>query len=291
MSADIKKQELRSLLASKSTEELEKLLIMDFAEDQGVLGDEYISTILEVIEEREKSEEYRKRETQNAWNEFRTYCIQAEAQEKLEADNDEKLNLDHQHKTEYCQKSRKRTSVWRIGVIAAAMVVLLCGTAFGWNLFQVIADWTEDVLYFLTGHERTEDWNTDVFILLNNYVERYTDVPVVPRWAPEGTQELEALSINERNNRCAVGQGYIIGERMFSIRIIVYPTMHDSQLNIYQKDATVCEEYVVNGITHYIVGNNDNLSAMWINGSVEGHIQGDLTLEELRLMIDSIYQE
>ena len=45
------------------------------------------------------------------------------------------------------------------------------------------------------------------------------------------------------------------------------------------------------GITHYIMGNTETLSAMWINGNVEGCLQGELTLEELRQMIDSIYEE
>ena len=291
MSADIKKQELRSLLAGKSTEELEELLVSDFMDDQEAVDAAYISTILEVIEEREESEEDRKRNTQNAWDEFRAYCNQVESQEELEADNDEKPSLDHQRKTEYSQKPQKRTSVWRIGVIAAAMLVILCGTAFGWNLFQVIADWTEDVLCFLSGQEEAKKNNADVFILLSNYVKRYTNVPVVPRWAPEGTQEFGTLSVNERDDRCLIAMGYTADERMFSIQIIIYKTLPDSQFGIYQKDATICEEYVVNGITHYIVGNNEHLSAMWVNGSVEGHIQGNLTVEELRLMIDSIYSE
>ena len=291
MSADIKKKELRSLLSGKSTEELEELLIMDFAEDQGAVDAEYISTILEVIEEREKSEKDRTLETQEAWNEFQAYCMQAEPHEEFEADKDEKPNLDHQRKTEYGQKSRKRTSVWRIGVIAAAMVVLLCGTAFGWNLFQVIADWTEDVLYFITGQDKTPSFRTDVFNLLSNYVERYTDVPAVPRWAPEGAQELGTLSVNERADYCIIGAGYTVDERMFTIQIFIHMSAPDLGHGTYQKDATICEEYIANGIVHYIVGNNENLSAMWINGAVEGHIQGNLTVDELQSMIDSIYLE
>lgn len=291
MSADNKQQEWRSLLAGKSTEELEKLLISDFAEDREEVDADYISAILEVIEERESSEEERKQKTQDAWDEFRAYCIQAESQEKSEADKAEKPNHDHQRKTEYCQKSRKRTSAWRVGVIAAVMTILLCGTAFGWNLFQVIAEWTEEVFFFITGQEEPKDQMSEVFNALRSSVALRTNVPCVPRWAPKGTREFETPNVAERNDRCHIGAGYIVDERMFSIRVIVHNVILDSQLNTYQKDATICEEYIVNGITHYIVGNNENLSAMWVNGTVEGHIQGDLTVEELRLMIDSIYEE
>ena len=291
MSADNTKLELRSLLAGKSTEELEKLLSRDFAEEQEAVDAAYISTILEVIEEREHNEQERNRRTQDAWDEFQAYCIQAEFHKKSEADRDEKPNHDHQRKIEYCQKSRKRTSAWRIGAIAAAMVVLLCGTAFGWNLFHVIAEWTEEVFYFITGQENTVNQKSDVFNDLHNSVKLYTEVPAVPQRAPNGTQELGALSIAEHNDRRVIGAGYIIDVRMFSVQIIINTTMPDLPPNTYQKDAKICEEYIINDITHYIVGNNAHLSVMWVNGTVEGHIQGNLTVEEMRWMIDSIYEE
>lgn len=85
--------------------------------------------------------------------------------------------------------------------------------------------------------------------------------------------------------------GYVVGNRTFAIRIIVYNITIENEFNVYQKDTELLEEYIVNGITHYITGNNSNLSAMWTNENVEGHIYGDLTLEEMRQMIDSIYKE
>lgn len=290
MSADNKKQDLRLLLSGKSTEELEELLTLDFAEDKKVVDAEYISTILEVIEERENTEE--NEETQDAWKEFQAYCMQRESQQEAEADITEKLtHSDHQRKTEYCQKSRKRTSAWRVGVIAAVMTILLCGTAFGWNLFQVIAEWTEEVFFFITGQEHTEKEKSNIFVVLHNNVALRTDVPCVPKWAPSGTEEFGTLSVVSRDDRCMIGMGYITDERAFTIQITVYMTVHDSQPYTYQKDASICEEYIVNGITHYIVENNEHLSAMWVNESVEGYIQGNLTVEELRQMIDSIYEE
>lgn len=289
MSANNKKQDLRLLLSAKSTEELKKLLSSDFAQDR--IDATHISTILEVIEERENNGEEKERKTRDAWNEFRTYCTEMRSQEEPEADRIEKPNRDHQHKTEHCQKSRKHTTIWRVGLVAAVLGVLLCGTAFGGNLFRAIADWTEEVFYFLTGQEQAENERSEVFNTLRSSVALRTDMPCVPQWAPNGTQEYGTLNLAMRNDRCHIGAGYSIGERMFSVRVIIHPMTLDSLAGTYQKDATICEEYMANGIIHYIVGNNENLSAMWINGNVEGHIQGDLTVDELKLMIDSIYEE
>ena len=289
MSANNKKQDLRLLLSAKSTEELKKLLSSDFAQDR--IDATHIFTILEVIEERENNGEEKERKTRDAWNEFRTYCTEMKSQEEPEADRIEKPNRDHQHKTEHCQKSRKHTTVWRVGLVAAALGVLLCGTAFGGNLFRAIADWTEEVFYFLTGQEQAENKRSEVFNTLRGSVALRTDVPCVPQWAPNETQEYGTLNVVSRDDHCLVGSGYITGERRFLVQVVIYTTASDLQPIVYQKDAAICEEYVVNGITHYIVGNKDNLSAMWVNENVEGHIQGDLTVDELKLMIDSIYKE
>lgn len=291
MPADNKKLELRSLLAGKTTEELEELLALDFAEDNAKPDADYISTILEVIEERENNTEERNKETLAAWNEFQVYRKEAESQELLEAGKSEEPTPDHRRIIEYRQKSRKRGSAWRMGIVAAVLAVLLCNTAFGWNLFQAIAEWTVETFYFITGREIAEVQTSDAFSHLHNSVGLYTDVHCVPQCAPAGTQELGTLNVNERNNHYSIAMGYTTGDSTFTIQIIVYKEVPDSYYGVYQKDASIQEEYVAGGIKHYIAGNIENLSCAWTNGNVEGHIQGNLTIDEMKQMINSIYEE
>ena len=74
MPVDDKKIRLRSVLAGKSTEELEELLALSFSMEDGAETDEaYIMTIMEVIREREEKEadqEKRQAEVDAAWKEF-----------------------------------------------------------------------------------------------------------------------------------------------------------------------------------------------------------------------------
>jgi len=292
MSADNKKQELRSLLAGKNTAELEELLALEATEFDAAGPDvDYIAAILEVIAERE-SEENRNNDmemTETAWEDFQEY-YSLKKQEELETDTDGETPRDHRRKTEYGQKPRKISRVLRYAVIAAAVVVLLCGTALGWNFFQAIADWTEETFYFLTGQEKEETFGSDPFVSLRSIVESKTDTAVVPTWAPVGTEENGSPKKTDRENRTVVLASFLSGKREFTIQIIVHDTPPEAYIGTYQKDATIEEEYTVGGISHYIVGNNETLSTMWINGCVEGHIQGELTLEEMRQMIDSIYE-
>ena len=48
------------------------------------------------------------------------------------------------------------------------------------------------------------------------------------------------------------------------------------------------ETYKVSEIDYYIFSNIDQIRAVWINGSYECSVSGNITMEEIKLMIDSI---
>lgn len=45
---------------------------------------------------------------------------------------------------------------------------------------------------------------------------------------------------------------------------------------------------MASGVTYYIFADIDVVKAVWINGSYECDIMGNVTIEELKMMIDSI---
>ena len=289
MSAENKKQQLRSMLAGKSTAELEELLALEAADlDAAEPNVDFISIVLEVLAERESVQD--KERAEKAWEDFQEY-YNLRIQEETKPDKVEEAPCDHPCKTEHRQRSPKLRRVIRIGVVAAALAVLLCGTAFGWNFFQAVADWTEETFHFLTGQERNRQKEQNALYVLQVAVEEKTDTLAVPKWAPEGTAENGVPKKNERTDRFAVYASYLIGTREFTIRITIHDTPPETYTITYQKNAEIEEEYLAGGIAHYIMGNTETLSVMWLNGCVEGHIQGKLTEEELREMIDSIYEE
>ena len=48
--------------------------------------------------------------------------------------------------------------------------------------------------------------------------------------------------------------------------------------------------YEAGGITHLLTTNAGRPVALWANGPAECCISGDITMEELKQMIDSIYE-
>lgn len=299
MPVDDKKIRLRSVLAGKSTEELEELLALSFSMEDGAETDEaYIMTIMEVIREREEKEadqEKRQAEVDAAWREFQEYRAERD-REKAEADGmadaSGKFPGQPSRPQEKTHTAKKPGRVLRSCAAAAAVIVLLCGTAyaFGWNIFQALADWTAETFQFLTG---TEPQMSDHGVFENLYqsVAMETDVPTVPRWAPEGTEEVEQPRTSVRSDKTRIVGKYLIEDREFTVRITIYNEIPEDYDTIYQKNDGSAYPYEAGGITHYIVENVDNVSAMWTNGYIEGHIQGNISIEDLQLMIDSIYEE
>lgn len=58
---------------------------------------------------------------------------------------------------------------------------------------------------------------------------------------------------------------------------------------MFEKDSGSVLEYTKNGIVHYIMSNENILTAAWINGTCECSISGELDEEEMATIIDSIY--
>ena len=162
MPVDDKRMRLRSVLAGKSTEELEELLAASFPMEDGAETDEaYILTIMEVIREREEKaadKEKRQAEVDAAWRDFQAYRTERD-REKAEAEGPADTSGPFpgepsrpRGKVPTVKKSRRTVQSC---AAAAAVIVLLCGTAyaFGWNIFQALADWTAETFQFLTGTE------------------------------------------------------------------------------------------------------------------------------------------
>ena len=77
-------------------------------------------------------------------------------------------------------------------------------------------------------------------------------------------------------------------EQSFGIVIGRYHSAKDLQSLIFEKDKTPVEQYTSGGKTFYIFSNDDTITAVWADGLVRETIMGNLTVEEVKKIIDSI---
>lgn len=279
-----------------STEELEKLLAQDFAATDGEEPDvDYIMAIMGVINEREKAAGHQS-DVDAAWKEFQEeYQGQAAAFERTSSCEAE--SSDH-HQTSHTQVTRKHTRVFRYVLVAAILVVLLCGTASGFSrVFQAVVNWSAETFGFESPYGTSEAESItqfDPYADLRSAVAEYTDIQVVPHWAPKGTEVASNSDAQktERKDSIRLSSNYKTDGREFIVRIQIHNETPPQYTVSYQwNEADDVNTYTVNGLVHDIVYNYEKNTAAWTNENVECMIQGDLSVEELERMIDSIYKE
>lgn len=278
-------------LACMSTENLKRLLVQELdIPDDAEVDVAFIESITEVIKEREAgTPEEIKVDTEAAWNEF-----QNRLSEKIENTGAETDLQPTKKRKPLPIKSPNLRSCRLLRSIAAVIVIFLavCGTAsaFGLNVFQAVAEWTADTFHFVAGSGQNSS-QLDPYSELRAVVGDKTDVTVVPNWAPEGTALKESISVADCSNGVRIQSVYESISGSFSIRIHIYNYATDDFSGLYQKDAGSVQLYNSGGITHYFFHNNGKHGVAWTNGLLEVAIQGDLPVDDLKRMIDSIYEE
>lgn len=80
---------------------------------------------------------------------------------------------------------------------------------------------------------------------------------------------------------------FLSGENM--IRYSVICTSGERQIN-YHKNNDNAEIFEYKGVTHYIIINSSKTSTIWVNDGVECSIVGDISTDELKIIIISIYE-
>jgi hypothetical protein len=168
----------------------------------------------------------------------------------------------------------------------------LCGaaSAFGFNVFQALADWTEETFGFISimpSEELKE--NEDPFEQIRTIVGNEVEYEVIPTWAPAGTVQEGDISVSERSDGIKISSIYKVQDNQIHIRVILRENIPQEYEGTYQKNDEPVVEYISGGVTHYLMSNYDVNMAVWTNESAEILIQSDLSRDILEKMIDSIY--
>ena len=259
-----------------ATEELEEILRLDAEAPAGAQTDtELILFILEVLASRRNKENIAGNTAQKAWESFQQHYMPEEPEKPL--------------------KTNKSTNWMRKFVAAAAVIALLILIPISssaltmeevWNIF---ARWAKETFSFVssdgTAVSEPSPADQDTYSSLQELLqESNRDSTIVPVWFPNGfvlkTVRKDVSPVQE----FYVAQ-YINGDREIFIRIQNY--IGDAFQKVEIED-DYSEIYTVSGIDYYLFENVDQRRAFWVVGTYECIISGDLSIEEIKLMIDSI---
>ena len=274
-----------------STEQLEDILRADIASPNQT-NDETVFHILEVLEKREKENPSgRLPDTDQAWQEFQKYYNIPEGEgESLYPirNTQEKRSASVPTKTRHVFRPRK------ILVVAAVLILMFGGMltaqAAGVDVFGAIGRWTEETFHFELPINHDDLAGETDYNLRNASQKAGLPGSVAPIWCPEGFIPKTPTNTHVEDYVDTAVFEYINENenRSYFVDISYYYNSADVEATIFEKDGSEVVTYSINRGTFYIFSNIDVLAATWSNGHLSITIAGDLQLEELEKIIDSI---
>ena len=266
-----------------STEELQQLLREDASKPVGEESDtDVLFYVMEVLAKRRK-ERNEGKSPEDALESFKKHY---NTENKISSDS------------ERVPAAPKRSGIgrWMKGLIAAAAVFAfviggsLTANAMGFDLWEIIAKWTQETFHFGYASETSvqtgpgKEDNESYTGLQEALLQSDISTLLAPTWFPDGYVEVDIKIEDTPIQRRFVAK-YQCGENTIRIRIANYLNSAPSQVE--QSDSLI-EVYESLGVKYYIFNNIDQIKAVWINESYECYIMGPLTLSEIRAIIDSI---
>lgn len=259
-----------------STEELEEILRLDAEAPAGAQTDtELILFILEVLASRRNKENIAGNTAQKAWESFQQHYMPEEPEKPL--------------------KTNKSTNWMRRFVAAAAVVALLILIPISTNaltmeeVWNIFARWAKETFSFVSSED------TEVSQPSPEDVEAYTSLyaaladnnrnpDIVPTQIPSQFV-LEKIEVDITPVQEVYRAFYLNGDEELRIRVQNYLSHDFQKLEI---NGGYSETYLVSDVVYYLFDNMEQNRAVWTVDSYECIISGDLSIEEIKLMIDSI---
>ena len=265
-----------------SNEELRSILARDSLLDDGEDADmDSILAISEILAGREHTSAS---EIDAAWESFqkdyRPYTMDAKPLFALDDEKEER------------SEGRKKTRLLVRIVSIAAVISLLLGfgavTAYARKgaLWNVVVNWSQGSFRLADPEEPKPGPFYALATALRGCGIRE---PLVPKWLPdgygEGTFQFEDISgFMQFYSTC------YNGEKEIHMNVFQYPSEQRPEV-IYESDTSVPYEiYEAGGVEHYLMMNDKYRRAVWMNGDLECSILGEVSEQEMKRIIDSIYK-
>lgn len=280
-----------------STEQLKELLRADVESSES----NYVSVImriLEVIEQRESENGTECiPEIDKAWTEFQEYYNIPEGDRRSlypykHVDNEGAQTTVQPLSNDTSSAKRFLTHrVLRYGFAAViAVIILMSGMvvvqAAGIDVFGALGRWTAETFHFEIQDDAAEtQFDPEIQTALADF---QISEKLIPTWQPTGFEVFspEFLSDGFANTVLFVHQDE--NGRIYHVKITHYNSESYLGKHTFEKDGTLVEEYTSNGKTFYIFSNINTITAVWSDGVILESITGDLTEDEVKLIVDSI---
>ena len=179
----------------------------------------------------------------------------------------------------------------RIATVAACLILVFSLTttanAFGWkNIWNAVAKWAEETFYFCTGVEVSEPKAEDTLLYdsLSDAIAKLKFTIDTPTYIPEGFI-LSDVIVDRSPKQVTILAIYKNENNYLKISVQSFLEGYPEQVEM---SGDFSETYIVDGTDYYLFSNHNQAQAVWIINTYECYISGELSIDEIKLMIDSI---
>lgn len=173
-------------------------------------------------------------------------------------------------------------------VLAVGFCLVVTANALGFNPIQAFLEWADGIVQIYSdpsGIMELPDDDPSQYHSLKEALEAYDMAPeCAPDWIPEDYR-LYAVDVLDTGSLVQCSAGYESERGELLIRAIRFENADWNGRTERNNDGV---EYVVNGITYYLVSNLELSKAGWEYEDIAYVISGQVTEQELKNMIDSI---
>ena len=262
-----------------TTEMLEEILRLDVeAPEEQESDTEEILYIMEVLAQRKGNNGHTGKTALEAYESFKQDYMP-------ETDNIENPSISNKKaKTKARQLRRLRTLSATAAVLAIVILGSITAKAFGVDIWETVVKWTQETFHFGEWGSSNTGNNLPYTSLQEALEKGNASMELVPTWIPDSF-ELVDISVEQTPLQKTYRAKYENGEQL--LRITVQEYIDKGPFYVEQNEGLV-EEYEVSGISYYLFKNNKRTQAVWVVDSYECRISGELTIDELKTMINSI---
>ena len=266
-----------------STEELQEIIRQDSFLDDDPSDIDAILYITDLLVKRSDSSNNSK-DVEAAWKSFKEnyypYISDPEPLYSFDSPEDEVVKAKPRHLSR-AMKTLSVAAVLAVVIISGS----LTASAFGYNLWGAVAEWTRDTFGFTQSSQNNGIYP---FENLRDALAAYDiDGPIVPQWIPDGYGE-DTVQAAETPDGKIISSSCKSASGEIKIEVKAFYN-YDSKHRVYEILEDGVEKYSSNGIDFYIMKNDEFTRVSWADGNNECSIICSLKPKEIYRMVDSIF--
>lgn len=188
------------------------------------------------------------------------------------------------------RSARKSLGLLKLLVAAMGITMALLVASYGQQAWDTAIEIGNEILHIGPGQSGELELDTvgpSGYCSLVQALDDYNITQIAPNWIP-GELSVQSINIQEAGEISVFTALYSGKDSECVVRIKKYAEKLPDIGYEMSKDTE--RIYSAGGVKHYLVLNNDRITAVWENGTCYCSISGTISEEQMKKIIDSIYE-